>query len=122
MKIDAKDKKEKTMEMGDVKALREALVHAHQFLHQGRGATTEKWLALVDEIDAALAKPARNCDVGTVSEQSMRFQKFCHLVRTRSCDCSDDCPLIDEPDIIHCEFAWAQMPHEVKNEGSLRNP
>lgn len=68
MKIDVKDKKEKTMEMGDVKALREALVHAHQFLHQGRGATTEKWLALVEEINAALAEPPRNCDIGTVKE------------------------------------------------------
>ena len=60
--------------------------------------------------DAALALPLRNCDIGTPAEQAMRFQKFCHLVRTHSCDCSNNCQFINEPDIIHCQFAWAQMP------------
>ena len=80
---------------------------------EARGRDLE-YVTLADidaEVDAAINTPARNCDVGTPAEQARRFQKFCHLVRTHSCDCSD-CPFIDEPDIIHCQFAWAQMPYE----------
>lgn len=114
MKIDAKDKKEKTMEMGDVKALREVLVHAHQFLHQGRGATVEKWLALVEEINAALSMPVRNCDVGTLTEQQQRFHDYCEKMQHTDKACCGGCPIVHlrMQGVIgnSCELAWVQMP------------
>ena len=96
-------------EPGIAAAMREALVHAHQFLHQGRGATGEKWLALVEEINAALALPRRQCDVGTAEEQYGRYEKFCcsHYREYSVGHCSQ-CPF-SEPT---CKLEWAQMPYE----------
>jgi hypothetical protein len=63
-------------------------------------------------IAAALAKPPRNCDVGTAEEQMERFRKFCKMDYI-SGDCPDDCPLYRKDySTIHCPFAWAQMPYE----------
>ena len=63
---------------------------------------------LVDLIDAALAAPARNCDIGTAEEQEMRFIWFCG--GKQSCK---HCPLILMRNArSRCEFAWAQMPYE----------
>lgn len=55
----------------------------------------------------ALAKPPRNCDVGTAREQSKRFDEFCFARRTME-SCCDKCPVKDDPS---CELAWAQMPY-----------
>ena len=55
-----------------------------------------------------LARPKRNCDVGTPAEQSVRYEKFCFEHRTME-RCCEDCPLKSEP---CCELAWAQLPYE----------
>lgn len=55
-------------------------------------------------INAALAEPPRNCDVGTSEEQSERYDEFCDIH-----DCRSDCPLFKADS---CELAWAQMPYE----------
>ena len=80
-----------------------------------------KWLKGERTVFATDKTKQRNCDIGTPAEQARRFQKFCHLVRTHSCDCSNDCPFIDEPDIIHCQFAWAQMPYESADKQNDKN-
>ena len=57
---------------------------------------------------AALAKPPRNCDVGTAEEQSRRF---CELCRPRLEPC-DGCVCLDGSRKGRCEFVWGQMPYE----------
>lgn len=61
---------------------------------------------------AALAAPPRNCDVGTVKEQTKRFWRFCNEKTCEECQC----PL---PSIKggSCELFWGQMPYEASQEG-----
>ena len=66
--------------------------------------------ALLNMAKAALAEPARNCDVGTEEEQAQRFNDFCRIGEKSYCS---DCPLWDSGTIGHyCELRWAQMPYE----------
>lgn len=104
---------------GNCAAMREAMRDiAMQCQYVAEGISDESdygrvtLMRIRDKARAALASQPRNCDVGTPADQADRFQKFCHLVRKRSCNCSNKCPLINETDIIHCQFAWAQMPYE----------
>jgi hypothetical protein len=61
----------------------------------------------IEENDAALAEPLRNCDVGSLDEQITRFNAFCdsHMCRSST----NGCPLVDSR---NCRLAWAQMPYE----------
>jgi DNA-binding protein H-NS len=61
----------------------------------------------------ALAKPPRNCDVGTPKEQSMRFRDYCLDHQTLNTNCLN-CPLYKETG--RCELIWAQMPYEKEGE------
>ena len=65
-----------------------------------------------EAVNAALAAPPRNCDVGTTKEQSARFDAHCR----KHMGCLT-CPLREKDVGVpkHCELAWAQMPYE---EGS----
>lgn len=61
-------------------------------------------------------KPKRNCDVGTVKEQSHRFDRLCNeylLNRDEDEECVG-CPLVNMAG--HCELNWAQMPYEAEEE------
>ena len=63
---------------------------------------------------AALAAPARNCDVGTAEEQLARWENFCHRnwnsgYASRGLDPCDDCELVEYGN-CRCQLAWAQMP------------
>lgn len=67
-------------------------------------------------IDAALAAPPRNCDVGTAEEQHARFVSYCDR-----CDCPMGCDHrknfvgVLKPEcasILTCFIRWAQMPYE----------
>ena len=99
-------------EVGDCAKLREALKHIKDRLPHMLQYMRVHWedanaggyfdeLMLV--IDAALAEPVRNCDVGTAKEQKQRYDSYCF---SRGCG---NCPLFDEEG---CNFAWAQMPYE----------
>lgn len=65
------------------------------------------------KVNAALAEPVKNCEVGTAEEQEKRFHDFCrarHLPRMEdSSYCAYKCPLEGG---TCCELQWAQMPYE----------
>lgn len=63
---------------------------------------------------AALAEPVKNCEVGTVKEQNVRYNKFCHAHRSSE-NCCGGCPLNGES---CCELAWAQLPYEAREGGA----
>lgn len=104
-------------QLGNTAAMREALNAIKDTLDEWRsnGEMMEHWQysELFDIVNAALAEPLRNCDVGTAEEQSERYEKFCYAHRSREKGCGD-CPLCD---IVCCGFAWLQMPYE---EGGAR--
>jgi len=69
----------------------------------------------LEEADAALALPLRQCDVGTAEEQEVRFMRFCEShwdLNNPDSKCAG-CPLHEKVG-TECEFAWAQMPYEAE--------
>lgn len=137
-KKDEEIEKLKASAVGNAVAYHEALwdildvvngVHHEEFTPRSVRDSIEK---IVFDADNA---PARNCDVGTVKEQSERFENFCQSNmqlyrdmfghddegRLDGWDCRKDCPvsrMIDDSKAVadHCQLAWAQMPY--KNEES----
>jgi len=63
------------------------------------------------KVNAALAEPVKNYEVGTVEEQMKRFDKFCDS-NTHGVVCSYDCPLRKNRSALSCRLEWAQMPYE----------
>ena len=60
-------------------------------------------------INAALASPPRNCDVGTDEEQSRRYEELCDRHTCGSRCSASGCPMYEHD----CSpFAWGQMPYE----------
>ena len=113
---------EKSSAVGDCAKLREALATIRKRLV----ATYESEACfmryspnkpLVDLIDAALAAPPRNCEMGTIKEQSQRFNAFCDAHKYVGDDganwCSMTCPCYND---IDCGVKWAQMPYESEAE------
>ena len=103
--------------------LREALEAAKNFVDNvGKAALGDNIDAITicqcaaklsGRIEAALAEPARNCDVGTPEEQRERFSNFC----TNNTDpedidglrCDKRCPLYkDHP---NCGWEWLHLPY-----------
>lgn len=72
--------------------------------------------------DAALAAPARNCDVGDVLEQSKRFDKFCKETydETDGQHICASCQFFDSPG--ECAFEWAQLPFAQKAAEGGKEP
>lgn len=99
------------MEASNVKAMRKALSDAcyamFNFLKTQNGGYEEMANAL-DKAKAALAAPARNCDVGTVEEQSERYHAFCDSNECTSCPCKFTAR-------TYCALIWEQMPYENAN-------
>lgn len=60
-----------------------------------------------------LSAPARNCDVGTVKEQTDRYTKFCGSHKNTHGNCIS-CPACKM--VGRCEFHWSQMPYEEVEE------
>lgn len=58
-----------------------------------------------ETISAILAAPARNCDVGTVEEQSERYHALCDSFKCPSCPWKFG-------KTTDCALNWAQMPYE----------
>lgn len=73
------------------------------------------------EIDAALAEPLRNCDVGTAEEQIKRFRASCEYLKARPPKTSAclDCPVnkqrLKGTDSA-CTLIWSQMPYKKEGE------
>lgn len=57
----------------------------------------------------AIAAPARNCNVGTVEEQFLRWQAFCGRSNPDCKGCPCDGP---ECSFAFCFAKWAQMPYD----------
>ena len=107
------------MESNDMKAMREALVRTDLFL-----SALGKWLKVNDEgqeyalaagvihtlVERALAKPPRQCDVGTAEEQIERFNHQCFEYHTGKC--SPHCRTLPAKTRQECALKWAQMPYK----------
>ena len=69
----------------------------------------------IGQLDSALAAPARNCDVGTLTEQQQRFHDYCEKMQRTDKACCGGCPIVHLriQGVIgnSCELAWAQMPY-----------
>ena len=100
---------EKSSAVGNAAAMREALVNASMVLAKWRlDAPVSAWNEYCEAIDrcrAAIAKPPRNCDVGTAEEQYSRMFRECYEWMCR------DCKLRDK-DFRKCAISWAQKPYE----------
>lgn len=106
-------------ERGDCAMSREVLKRAWLFISATRESFAYVHEGLIErdklrnDIDAALAAPPRNCDVGTAEEQAQRFDAFCDAHKYVGDDgtnwCSTSCPCYDSLD---CGVEWAQMPYE----------
>lgn len=101
------------METGNVKAIREALESVrnwclNRLVNSSHQVTVEGLLSVVN---TALAKPPRNCDVGTAEEQARRYEELCDSHTCGSICSGSCCPLYD----YDCSpFAWEQMPYEAR--------
>ena len=71
---------------------------------------TINYYKTIKKAEAALAAPARECDVGTPAEQTARFAEFCKSHRHSDMPKCAGCPLEDIPDGTGCSQAWGQMP------------
>lgn len=104
------------MEANNMKAMREALIRARNAMVavvESVGGEENK--EVLKAIDAALAKPPRQCDVGSVKEQKERFKEFCKKGKLGRIDlgayCAYDCPCRNSYD---CKLEWAQMPYRER--------
>lgn len=106
--------------VGDAAAMREALVYASEVLTSWRrDAPLRAWAEYDEAISharAALAKPPRNCDVGTEQEQQDRFREFCRRYESEG-ECGIGrseaaCPAFQGGRNPDCSLWWAQMPYE----------
>ena len=70
---------------------------------------------LIETCKAALAAPARNCDVGTAKEQARRWEEFCthhhkKMIGNKIPVGPCECPCYESNSCNY--FIWAQMPYE----------
>lgn len=79
-----------------------------------------------DVITAALAKPPRNCDMGTPEEQEKRWHKNCGhgIPNCKHCKVyaqAKESGLVDDRGFLRCscEFIWAQMPYKAEEGGTI---
>ena len=100
--------REKSSRVGNAAAMREALSDScyamFNFLKTQNGGYVEMANAL-DKAKAALAKPPRNCDVGTAEEQEERHNRWCKSMKQRTKDCW----------VVGCRkcfIKWSQMPYD----------
>ena len=95
------------MEENNMKAMRDALKHVEKLAREfaaGNYYISDFPKMLLDAIRPALSAPPRNCDVGTVKDQTQRFYRFC---KSRSGaaiggECDPNCPCYDCDDVCQC--------------------
>lgn len=104
--------------------MREGMKHMLRMAQEAK-CTTDSFVRqqLVDNICSAatafLAKPPRNCDVGTLKDQLARFYEECKFYRKGQtvepcwkCPCSEHGEGTED-----CQLKWAQMPYAPAQEG-----
>ena len=96
---------EKSSQVGNAAAMREALVIVKR-LFDGLLMWQTDIRKAHEAVNAALAEPPRNCDVGTVKEQSEMFFEFCTPKRC------DECKVHEDDSFYRCVLRWCQMPYE----------
>lgn len=109
--------------MNSYEKMREALLEARRFVFQSSKMADRDLLILDDQgprilqpqdtlakMDAALALPPRQCDMGTAEEQDRRFKKFCNK-HCRGSNVRYPCLTCPLP-VDKCQLAWAQMPYK----------
>lgn len=114
--VNLTDEKWRRERIGNIAAMRAALDKVLECYKSGAIRTVyndpESWrhddelCYLKDDVEAALAAPPRNCDVGAAEEQEERFDEFCS---SHFKHCSK-CPLFDK--FRFCQSAWMQLPYE----------
>lgn len=67
--------------------------------------------AVAHKARVALAKPMRNCDVGTPEEQDARFSHFCHHQHV-NCNTCEITEIHHKCAMPFCALAWSQMPYD----------
>jgi len=108
---------EKLRAPGSVAAMRKALKRVESELST---MNPRGWGDTLAYVRAALAAPARNCDVGTPDEQAERFEAECK----RYAHCTP-CPIhaawgeFREGKPKSCQLIWAQMPF-AQPEGEVK--
>lgn len=120
---------ESLLELLDDFGINEEIVSiSHENIVHRESLKTERTLAILRKAKSALAEPLKNCEVGTVEEQTERFRKFCfaHMKKGGGdFSCHKNCPAknyIGGWGIPYCQLKWGQMPYEseVKDE-TIRN-
>ena len=101
---------------GNVNAaeLREALESTEELLeHFAKPGTMlgDAFALHMRDNRAALAEPPRNCDVGTVEEQTRRLRANCEKYKP-SCK---GCKFFTDIQRENCWLKWAQMPYEKRD-------
>ena len=86
---------------------------------------------IVKKCENAVSLPLRNCDVGTIKDQTSRFDAFCesHMKHYKDMfgdgldgwDCKKDCPvgrMIDSDHAVadRCQLAWAQQQYRENED------
>lgn len=101
---------EKSSAVGNAAAMLEALIWMKEriiaAIQDGAMDCTE----VLNKIEDALKKPARNCAVGTPQEQEARWNDYCDDVTRGDCPPSAGCK--------SCALYWAQMPY-IKEGGKV---
>ena len=82
---------------------REALEKAKK-LFDGRLMFQQAIREAHEAVNAAIAEPVRNCEVGTADEQIKRHKKWCATSKDFSCHVSM---------CRECYAKWSQMPYEI---------
>lgn len=97
-----------SLTVGNAAAMRDALLEASIALSDAthHHLTEDDAKECLSVIESAIAAPPRNCDVGTVDEQSERFVKFC---RHQKCN---ECKLRTNESFYECLLSWSKMPYE----------
>ena len=93
---------EESSAVGNAAAMREALEMVKR-LFDGRLMLQTDIRKAHDAVNSAIAKPPRNCDIGTADEQFERFDRWCNSRVIENC-CGVCCR--------KCLIAWSQMPYD----------
>lgn len=121
--IEAARTAEKSSAVGHAAAMREAMEKLDKLLFVGVDGYVHGQPDKTDEIErtikSAISAPPRNCDVGTVEEQTKRYDAFCNAHFNDSKDGGDchKCPLAERK-TWSCQLAWSQMPYEAEEGGA----